>query len=460
MPTLILNLVGPQSWGMSSYFKQRDTGMEPSKSGVYGLIEAALGLDRKETYPPLAGLRFGVRVDRPGQWEVDFQTAQSVAMANGEGHKNEVLRKAYLADAHFMVALEGDQAILEIIQEALLRPKRPIHLGRRAFSPLCPLILPDSLQSEPMKTTLTTYPWCAGHLFAWPFHPPGQPLRVVMDDENGYEIRHDQRIGSPASHEYTRRRVRTAWVKPVLASPAVAVTALPTRNGTRLVSVPTSMAQAQAAEKTPEAGIPAEASTRLYESRVIFENPTFDPRDMNSVHRIVLDALNVKGGQPKLPLLFRLDQGERDTFKLVVRCSRPPDWSRIDQFQVVEVVSGPFRVPNLTSGNRFRFGVLVNPTQKSSGKKSGLIKTRQQLDWFRQKAAQRGGFQIVQITHHLQKPQVVKRDGQEMTFIGALFEGIGQVVDEALFEKSLEEGLAASGKFAGFNMLQILQYPV
>ena len=67
---------------------------------------------------------------------------------------------------------------------------------------------------------------------------------------------------------------------------------------------------------------------------------------------------------------------------------------------------------------------------------------------------------MVKITCHLQKPQLVKRDDQEIFFTGALFEGIGEVADEALFEKSLEEGFAASGKFAGFNMLQILEYPV
>lgn len=459
MPTLILNLVGPQSWGISSYFKYRDTGTEPSKSGVYGLIEAALGLDRSETYPPLEELRFGVRVDRPGYWEVDFQTAEAVVMANGKGHKDEIFWKAYLADAHFMVALEGDQAVLETVQAALLRPKRPVHLGRRSFSPICPIILPDSLRPEPLEATLTTYPWCAGHLFTWSFRAPKDLLRVVMDDENGYEIRHDRRVGSPALHEYTRRRVRTAWVKPALASPAAAVTVLPTENGTKPAPGPMSMVQTKEAEQTSESGIPPEAS-RLYESRVIFENPAFDPWDMNAIHRIVLDALGVKGGQPKLPLLFRLDQGERDTFKLVVRCSQPPDWFRIDQFQVVEVVSGPFRSPHLPPGNRFRFGVLVNPTQKSGGKKSGLSKPKQQLDWFRQKAIQRGGFQVVKITRHLKKPQVVKRDGREMTFIGVLFEGIGEVTDVALFEKSLEEGFAASGKFAGFNMLQILEYPV
>src|SRR3990172_4719032 len=47
MPTLLLRLVGPmQSWGTTSRFDQRDTGKEPSKSGVIGLLAAALGIDR------------------------------------------------------------------------------------------------------------------------------------------------------------------------------------------------------------------------------------------------------------------------------------------------------------------------------------------------------------------------------------------------------------------------------
>jgi len=48
MPTLLLRLVGPmQSWGTTSRFDQRDTGKEPSKSGVIGLVAAALGIDRE-----------------------------------------------------------------------------------------------------------------------------------------------------------------------------------------------------------------------------------------------------------------------------------------------------------------------------------------------------------------------------------------------------------------------------
>ena len=47
MPTLLLGLAGPlQSWGTTSRFDRRETDLEPSKSGVLGLVCAALGRDR------------------------------------------------------------------------------------------------------------------------------------------------------------------------------------------------------------------------------------------------------------------------------------------------------------------------------------------------------------------------------------------------------------------------------
>ena len=53
MHTLLLRLEGPlQSWGTSSRFPQRDTGFEPSKSGVIGLLCAALGKPRARSPIP------------------------------------------------------------------------------------------------------------------------------------------------------------------------------------------------------------------------------------------------------------------------------------------------------------------------------------------------------------------------------------------------------------------------
>ena len=49
MSTLLLRLAGPmQSWGTQSRFTIRDSGLEPSKSGVIGLLCAALGKPRTE----------------------------------------------------------------------------------------------------------------------------------------------------------------------------------------------------------------------------------------------------------------------------------------------------------------------------------------------------------------------------------------------------------------------------
>ena len=47
MATLLLRLAAPmQSWGIDSKFDTRKTNREPTKSGVIGLLAAALGLRR------------------------------------------------------------------------------------------------------------------------------------------------------------------------------------------------------------------------------------------------------------------------------------------------------------------------------------------------------------------------------------------------------------------------------
>ena len=108
MPTLLLRLMGPmQSWGTTSRFDQRDTGKEPSKSGVIGLIAAAMGIDREEwtDLEPLTHLVMGVRHDRPGVPKYDYQTAgcattDTIIQADGKPAKSGVVsRRDYLAEA-------------------------------------------------------------------------------------------------------------------------------------------------------------------------------------------------------------------------------------------------------------------------------------------------------------------------------------------------------------------------
>ena len=134
MATLLLRLAAPlQAWGADSKFETRKTAREPTKSGVIGLLAAALGLRRDETEPltRLAQLRFGVRVEREGQLLVDFHMAR-----NEEKDRSYVTYRHYLEDAVFLVGLESeDTALLQELAEALTHPVFPLYLGRRACPP-------------------------------------------------------------------------------------------------------------------------------------------------------------------------------------------------------------------------------------------------------------------------------------------------------------------------------------
>ncbi len=162
MMTLLLRLVGPmQSWGVQSRFEIRDTTGEPSKSGVIGLICAALGRDRAEPIDDLAALLMGVRVDREGQVRRDYQTALDVAIASGGRPKEcQPSNRYYLADARFLVGLEGtDRDLLERIDAALRDPFWPLFLGRKSFVPSEPLHLPGpGVRALPLVEALRAHP--------------------------------------------------------------------------------------------------------------------------------------------------------------------------------------------------------------------------------------------------------------------------------------------------------------
>jgi CRISPR system Cascade subunit CasD len=200
MATLLLRLQAPlQSWGISSLFTERDTAREPSKSGVIGLICAALGRARDAELRDLSSLRMGVRVDREGKLQVDYQTSGNILKSDGTMSKNAVVsRRYYLADAVFLVGLEGDIDELRRIDEALRSPTWQLYLGRKAFPPSAPIWLNDGLREGELEAELRAYP---------PLIEGEEKLRLVIEDENGRFLRQDVPL-SFADRRFTSRYVR------------------------------------------------------------------------------------------------------------------------------------------------------------------------------------------------------------------------------------------------------------
>ena len=152
MATLLLRLAAPlQAWGIDSKFDTRKTGREPSKSGVIGLLAAALGYRRYETdrLAALNDLRFGVRTDREGKLLRDFHMARGA-------DSSYVTYRYYLSDAVFLAGFEGGRERLEEIANALSSPVFPLFLGRRSCSPTLPLCL--GVRDLPLEEALRAEP--------------------------------------------------------------------------------------------------------------------------------------------------------------------------------------------------------------------------------------------------------------------------------------------------------------
>lgn len=216
MKALLLNLEGPmQAWGVHSRFSERDSQLEPTKSGLIGLLCAALGWQRGHDLSALAALKLGVRADREGRKLCDFHTAgggqidhlflakyvrkyYGVSKAldqkpnSDPTQRTEISRRYYLSDARFTAALAGeDETLLSRIAEALIRPVYPLFLGRKSFIPAAPLLCDQEKpihEGESLRAILENVPWTPVPTYAqtrhwrWDYRMP-EELRLVLETE-------------------------------------------------------------------------------------------------------------------------------------------------------------------------------------------------------------------------------------------------------------------------------------
>ncbi len=214
MATLLLRISAPmQSWGTQSHFSHRDTGREPSKSGIIGLLCAALGRPRNQSVADLGALRMGVRIDQPGTVLRDYHTAGEggyFKVSDRPGRptgKNTIPSdRYYLSDARFLVGLEGERVLLETLQGALERPRWFLFFGRKAFLPAERVWLCDGLSDNDLETALKT------HAFLGEKDQGADSLQLLIEDDSGPIVRNDQPI-SFKPRRFIPRRLRSQFVQ-------------------------------------------------------------------------------------------------------------------------------------------------------------------------------------------------------------------------------------------------------
>jgi len=151
---LALYLDAPlQSWGYQSRFDRRTSLSYPTRSGIVGMLCAALGVDRRDR-SGLERVDKGVSIQAVAFGDasllVDYHTvgggfdsrvqSQSIApKADGSKGDTVVSRREYLQEARFGVLVSAETPLLDEVSAALSDPRWGIWLGRKSCIPASPV---------------------------------------------------------------------------------------------------------------------------------------------------------------------------------------------------------------------------------------------------------------------------------------------------------------------------------
>lgn len=144
------------SWGFASRFQRRTTALHPTRSGVLGMVCAAIGVtkgspDERDWLARLESVRFTVfTIPRrlAGSSEPleirrleDYHTVSGTRSAENKIKQDAVLtHRQYLLDARFGVVLAGARRTLEPVARALRDPRWGIWFGRKSCLPAAPVL--------------------------------------------------------------------------------------------------------------------------------------------------------------------------------------------------------------------------------------------------------------------------------------------------------------------------------
>lgn len=161
-----------QAWGKQTYETFRPSEMFPTRSGLTGIVSAALGIprtekeeilnvDRSYSYAVGAVSRSNNNESRGkgaspspgsiGNRMIDYHVVRSVHCVNGKLKATEPTLREYLTDLKFVVIMKESKnpsySLLEI-EAALRNPRYLVYLGRKSCPPGEPFIRESVFYAE------------------------------------------------------------------------------------------------------------------------------------------------------------------------------------------------------------------------------------------------------------------------------------------------------------------------
>lgn len=161
-------------------------------------------------------------------------------------------------------------------------------------------------------------------------------------------------------------------------------------------------------------------------------------------------------GDPRM--LFRIED-QYGRIEILLQSNRPPNFSAaFSNFQVLHADPEMKEFhPELSSGRRFRFRLLANPTVKRNGRRHGLQTTDEQIRWLERKLRDSGaellGAQIIRKRRQISWRNPAHSETKQI-HLAVLFEGVLKTIDPCRLQLALETGIG-SGKGYGLGLLSL-----
>lgn len=202
----------------------------------------------------------------------------------------------------------------------------------------------------------------------------------------------------------------------------------------------------------------------MYLSRLIL-NPRSaavqrDMNYLNDLHKTVMSAFPDNLDKAAERVLFRIERHSPAHLALLVQSQNEPDWSSLAPNYLLDHPDNPAtKAVNLQlySGQRLAFRLVANPTKHlsagtgNSGKRIGLYKVPEQIEWLQRKADD-NGFVVERVFPTQQQSNDDRR--RDLKFFSVQFDGILQVTAPATFLTAIQSGIG-SGKAFGFGLLSV-----
>lgn len=179
------------------------------------------------------------------------------------------------------------------------------------------------------------------------------------------------------------------------------------------------------------------------------------------LHRSLMRAFPGEGDGGPGRVLFRVDINRRKgDISVLVQSENKPDWTTLDDSGsfLLEPPQWKSYEPAIAAGQALYFRLRANPTIKRGGKRLGILREDDQIEWLRRKA-KKSGFEILSLTVI---PEGIAHDKMtdasdlrhNLSLFSVSFEGVLKVTDIHIFRQTLERGIG-SAKGLGFGLLSV-----